>query len=346
MSALVERLRQQIAAEGPLAFSAVMEAGLYDPVAGFYATRGQAGKRGDFITSPEVGGLFGAVVARALDTWWDELGQPPTFTVVEAGAGPGTLARSVRAAQPRCAAALSYVTVEVSDAQRALHPVGVEARATLPTAEGPCLVLANELLDNLPVDLVERTADGWAELRVTERAGELVGVLVPTSMPDLDRLVPDAAPGTRVPWQAAAQDWLRSALALAGPQGRVVVWDYGRSTAELGAMPTEEWLRTYRGHQRGGHPLEHLGEQDVTCEVAIDQLALVRPPSHHRTQAAWLRAHGIDDLVAAARGAWQERAAIGDLEALKARSRATEADALLDPAGLGGFVALEWAPGS
>ena len=42
------------------------------------------------------------------------------------------------------------------------------------------------------------------------------------------------------------------------------------------------------------------------------------------------------------RAIWRERAAIGDLEAVRARSRVTEAEALLDPAGLGAFRVLEW----
>ena len=54
-----------------------------------------AGRRGDFLTAPEVGPLYGAVLARAIDAWWIELGRPDPFVVVEAGAGPGTLARSV-----------------------------------------------------------------------------------------------------------------------------------------------------------------------------------------------------------------------------------------------------------
>ena len=52
---------------GPMAFEAWVEACLYDPDGGFYAAGGAAGRRGDFITSPEVGPLFGAVVARWLD---------------------------------------------------------------------------------------------------------------------------------------------------------------------------------------------------------------------------------------------------------------------------------------
>jgi SAM-dependent MidA family methyltransferase len=100
-----------------------------------------------------------------------------------------------------------------------------------------------------------------------------------------------------------------------------------------------EWMRTYLGHGRGSAPLEHLGEQDITCEVAVDQLS--RPDSN-RTQAEFLRAHGIDRLLDTARTAWQERAHIGDLEALKQRSRVSEGDALIDESGLGAFRVLEW----
>ena len=60
----------------------------------------------------------------------------------------------------------------------------------------------------------------------------------------------------------------------------------------------------------------------------------------------FLRAHGIDELVEEGRAAWQANAAVGDLAALKARSRIREAEALLDPAGLGAFTVLEWEPAS
>ncbi len=81
-----------------------MDLALYGE-AGFYmrADGGSAGRRGDFITSPEVGPLFGAVLARYLDAEWERLGRPATFTVVDAGAGPGTLAALVVSATPACA---------------------------------------------------------------------------------------------------------------------------------------------------------------------------------------------------------------------------------------------------
>jgi len=385
---------------GPLSFSELLELALYDPEQGFFETAGGAGRReADFITSPEVGALFGGVLARALDSWWEDLGRPDPYVVVEAGAGRGALARDVLAARPACAPTLRYVLVERSEHQRArqaallplelpslvLGPVEsgeagdadggqpwggvggagevgdddterrrVRGRGPLVTAlpELPAepivsVVVANELLDNIPFDVLERRDEGWYEVRVGERAGGLVEVPVPARAGparEADRLVPDARPGARVPLQDGARTWLRDALALV-TRGRVVAIDYADTTPSMARRPWTEWVRTYRGHGRGGHPLEHLGDQDVTCEVAWDQLARHRPPTQLRTQADFLRAHGLEELVETARRRWHEGAARADLDALAARSRVTEAGALVDPAGLGRFGVLEWEVG-
>ncbi len=365
MTPVEDHVRAEIQQRGPIPFDEVVEAALYHPDGGFYATGGQAGRRGDFLTSPEVGPLFGAVVARALDAWWAEAGCPEAFTVVEAGAGPGTLAASVLAAEPDCVAALRYVLVERSTPQRAIQaerlslddagaagagipepqddgpsaPAGPSgpvliSRAELPRLPGPCIVLANELLDNLPFGLLERTSTGWGEIHVDLDGDTLVEVRLPAAANQSGRPV-----GARVPRQDRAAAWVRDALDLAGSGGRVVAIDYASTTIDLAARPWPEWLRTYRLHARGGPPLEDLGSQDITCEVAVDQLP---PPTSNRSQADWLRAHGIDELVAEGRQIWQERAAIGDLAALRARSRVTEAEALCDASGLGAFRVLEW----
>jgi len=76
---LPSRLADAIRSSGAIPFSAFMAAALYDDAGGFYARGGRAGRRGDFVTSPEVGPLFGTVLGRALDEWWDELGQPAPF---------------------------------------------------------------------------------------------------------------------------------------------------------------------------------------------------------------------------------------------------------------------------
>ncbi len=342
---LHEILAERIGAHGPLRFSDYIDEVLYGPF-GFYQRGGQAGRRGDFLTSAEVGPLFGSCVGRALDRCWQSLGRPDPFTVVEHGAGPGTLARSILSSPLECRTSLRYVAVELSADQRARHPDGVESVAESPTGPHVGVVVANELLDNLAFDLYRRREDGWEAVvvDVAEHGFRLVaGPAAPAAVESrLDTVVPDAAPGLLVPDQVGAQTWLAVQLNRL-ERGLVIVIDYAASTAELTARDGLGWLRTYQGHQKGVDPLVDVGQQDITTDVAIDQLALIAPPRRLMSQRDWLIELGIEALVAEGRQIWAERAAVGDLESLRARSRVNEAEALLDPSGLGGFTVVEWA---
>ena len=78
--------------------------------------------------------MFGAVLARALDTWWEDAGRPATVDLVEAGAGEGTLARMLLTAEPRCGKALTITLVEAAAVQHPSHPAGVTSRVSMPSA--------------------------------------------------------------------------------------------------------------------------------------------------------------------------------------------------------------------
>ena len=326
------------AAGGAIPFSEYMRLALYGDC-GFYTTGGRAGRRGgDFITSPEVGPLFGTVIARALDAWWKELGSPNRFDVVECGAGPGTLARSILAAQPECLGAMHYAAVEISASQRALHPQGVESREIMPDGPITGVILANELLDNLPFRLF--VFDGsWMEAFVSKViSGQFVEVLrTPDAVPSC---LPQTAPlGSRAPIQDAANSWVHDALSKIS-NGRLLLFDYcSASTSEIALTPWREWLRTYREQGRGMHYLSEPGSQDITAQVMLDQLPSGATTS---TQADFLTQWGIDELVREGSDYWENMKHAPDVAAMKMRSRLTEAKSLTDQNGLAAFTSLSW----
>jgi len=312
----------------------------------------------------------------------------PQFCVVEVGAGTGALARAVlaafedgtrplgaggmpsaagiqagnsepltRDAAESAAAAtaadrLRWWAVEPSPRLRGMHPHDPRVRsvASVDEVEGsPDVVLANELLDNLPFGIIERRYDGWHEVLVSlDDAGRFAETPGPKTRPptaDLSiqaQAAADAAPpGARIPVHDVAVALLRD-LRRRFPQARIVVFDYAATTAEL-LERSPGWLRCYAGQARHDDWLSDPGSRDITCDLAIEQIAtaLDNPPAV-TSQADWLRAAGIDDLVDEGRDVWEQRAGVGDLAAMQARSRVREAEALTDPAGLGGFTVFDW----
>ena len=327
------------AAGGAISFEQYMGLALYG-AGGFYQDGGKAGRRGDFITSPEVGPLFAAVVARYLDNCWNELGCPESYDVVEVGAGPGTLARGIFDAQPKCLSAMRYVAVEISESQRAMHPNFVESVESFPDRSIQGVILANELLDNLPFKLF--VYDGaWKEAFVASGDdGKFVEVL--RHVEEVPEVLPKSAPlGSRAPIQFAASQWMLDVIQKLS-RGKVLVFDYcSQSTSEIALSPWREWLRTYKDHERGVHYLLDPGSQDITSQVIVDQLMVAIPELAVSKQSEWLQLWGIQGLVDEGASYWEQHKSSPDRYAMKMLSRTNEVKIVSDVAGLGAFLVLE-----
>jgi len=334
---LANDLKNRIKKSGPLSFSEFVESCLYDSNDGFYTKGGRAGRRGDFLTSPEVGPFFGFLIANWLDETWRNLNKPKNFQVIEVGAGSGTLARAIIDAKPKCLENGIYTMVERSQKLREEQPTSDKLISIANIPEVPLVgaVIANELLDNLPFDLLEGNGKCWKEVRIGLMDDQFVETLIG------ERKEPVGVfplKGARIPIQTQANKWVESILEMI-VAGSLLVIDYGSTTQEMSQRDQDSWFRTFRKHSRGRGPLDDVGNQDLTVEVAIDQLPEGALMSN---QKDFLKSQGIDNLVEEGRRVWKEFSSVGDLKAVKARSRIAEAEALLDPMGLGGFFVLEW----
>ena len=204
------------------------------------------------------------------------------FAVIDAGAGPGTLARSIIVARPACRAALEYVAVELSsEHQRAEHPADVESRPNLPQGPFDGVIVANESLDNLPFRL--GVFDGaWREAFVIAHDDGTFGEVLSASFdPRPAVLPPSPAHGSRAPLHDGAVTWLADARARLRA-GRLIAIDYFATLdRRVVRRPWREWLRTYRDHgpwqplprrsRRSGH---HRGDRRRPASPAVgDELA-------------------------------------------------------------------------
>ncbi|MGH2723099.1 MAG: SAM-dependent methyltransferase [Actinomycetota bacterium] len=280
---LKHRLVERIGREGPITFAEFMEAALYDPEEGFYA-RPPVGEDGHFVTSPHVSAGFAALLARQLGQVWDLLGRPRTFTVVEAGAGDGTLARQLLEhvdSVPDLRPAVRYVAVERSPGARAaLSDLGVDVRAAV-TETGPvtgCL-LANEVLDNLPFHRLRERDGAVVEVMVGARDGRLVEVEAEPTPAAAEALAGNRLrPKEERPVSPAAMGFVRD-VASALHRGYAFLFDYG---FEAGEAPGP--VHAYRDHRVLADVLEEPGSRDVTAAV---DLAAVAAEAREAGLQAW-----------------------------------------------------------
>ena len=289
---------------GPLTVAAFMDLALYDPELGYYARAAQrSGRAGDFFTSVDVGPLFGELLEVQLADMYERLQAADpglqTCELVEAGCGNGRLSadilRAAKAHHPDSYGAIQLHLVEASAAARAAQAATLGDVGDRLASSGPALpesfegvLIANELLDALPVHQVVMRADGLKEVYVSRQSsvrspvtGDRLLTTVegepstPALAEYLDRLGVALAPGWRVEINLRAVDWIRDA-ARRLRRGFMILIDYGHDAREL-YSPTHSTgtLTTFLKHRSGGPEgsadappwLQQPGEQDLTAHV-------------------------------------------------------------------------------
>ncbi len=329
------RIRAAIAERGPITFAEFMEHALYGP-GGFYE-RPPVGPQGHFVTSPHVHPVFADLVRLALLQAWEALGRPEPLRIVELGAGEGTLARGILLGLEAGGIPVRYVAVEISPgAREALAELPVEVASSLPELEplDPGLVVANELLDNLPFRRVRRRGGRLLEVRVGAEGSRLVEIETPCE-PELAGLAPPDLP------EGAEAVVPTGALALLGDlagvlrRGYALLIDYGSAGGPAGEV------HGYRGHAVLEDVLADPGSADITAGVDLGMVAA-------RAEALGLRVHGIVAQWRALLALGYERWASSErerqaellatgrgLEAVRAWEGRSRASLLVDPAALG-----------
>ena len=302
-------------AGGSISFAEFMHYALYAPGLGYYSAGSRKfGDDGDFVTAPEVSPLFGRVIARQCA---GVLRDVPDATLLEFGAGTGRLALEVlRTLEEHDVLPAEYRIMEVSadlrDRQQRLLSTelpGLVDRVIwldrMPeTHRG--VIIANEVLDALPVERFMRRGSGVFQLRVGEEAGEFVFVDEPapdvlaTAVESIESDIGKRLPDNYVSEVSLASPaWVRDVAQML-EHGMILLFDYGVSRREYYAPDRNEgWLRCHFRHRAHSDPLILTGIQDLTAWVDFSAIAEAAVSSGldvlgYVSQAQFLLAGGLE----------------------------------------------------
>ena len=311
-SPLLSEITKLIKSSGPMPVWRYMELCLMHPRHGYYVSRDPLGREGDFTTAPEVSQMFGELLGLWAASVWRAIGSPSSLQLVELGPGRGTMmADALRALRvlPQLYQTLSVHLVEINPVLRDKQEATLanvrnvswhESIDEVP--EGPCIILANEYFDVLPIRQVVRRETGWHE-RVVEldSGGSLVFGAASEPIPHFEVLLPPllrAAPvGAVFEWRSDAEI-MKIATRVRDQGGAALIIDYGHLRSDAG-----DTFQAIARHSFAD-PLKAPGQIDLTAHVdfqaasraAEDVGARVHGPI---TQGEFLTRLGIETRAAA-----------------------------------------------
>lgn len=267
-------IRELIVERGKITFAQFMDIALFSTNGGYYTSQ-EYSKEKDYYTAPAAHPIFGASIAIQLEQLWKLMGSPPSFHLLEVGAGAGLLARDI----------LAYSSALSSDFSEALSYIGIDYQTpiipdmnvqriktnSLPFRGVAGCVLSNELLDAFPVHRFTVHGSHIREIYIDLIGDEFVEVLDEPSTPFLERRLsglglnlPD---GFRGEINLEMDRWLDD-LSNILTRGFVLTFDYGHVAKDLySPRRSRGTLRCYYRHILENNPYRRIGHQDITAHV-------------------------------------------------------------------------------
>lgn len=323
---LSAELSRRICAEieragGRIPFRRFMELALYTPGLGYYMNGlRKFGNAGDFVTAPEISPLFARCVAQQCAAILRECSEP---VLLEAGAGTGVLAADLLLElQQLDTLPQRYFILELSGELRRRQAETLRTRVPqliervtwldrLPQTPFNGAIVANELLDAMPVHRIRIEQNGVAELHVTWHDNRFNWIAGPCSDAELAQrareLPAGLPPGYMTEIGLDAERWLYTVAPLL-KRGALLLIDYGFPAHEyFHPQRTDGTLMCHFRHRAHTDALLYPGLQDITAHVNFSALAHAGHAAGlhvagFTTQACFLIGLGIERALQSASG--------------------------------------------
>ncbi len=168
---LTEKVKSKILENGPMPIASFMEFTLQHCADGYYTSKDfPVGKKGDFITAPEISQLFGEIIGVWCANFWQASGSPKNFNLIELGPGNGTLMKDLLRATKNVKNFHDSMNIHLIEINSSLiekqkenisHPRIEWHKSYDEVDEKFSIIIANEFFDALPINQYVKKENKW-----------------------------------------------------------------------------------------------------------------------------------------------------------------------------------------
>ena len=254
-----------------------IEWALYDKNSGYYIKKNPFGKEGDFITAPNITRLFSEIISIWVITFWESIGSPKKFNLIELGAGNGEMMRVITETLkkfPECHNACNFMIHEKSnflinqqkkklDAEKISWIKDIKNINSYPT-----LYLANEFFDAIPIKQFFKKNEGWVERFVelkNSKKAEFKEQKINITKLEQSLNFEISKNQKIIEYSPETFKYLKSICEIIQRNGGgMLIIDYGYLSSKM-----QETLQAVNNHKYSD-VLENIGDSDITYNISFN----------------------------------------------------------------------------
>ena len=260
--------------ETSLPLDKFIDRALYDKNFGYYMKKNPFGKKGDFITSPNITRVFSEIIAIWIITFWNSINSPKKFNLVELGAGNGEMMSVITETLknfPECFEACKFIIHEKSNFlikqqrknlsfKKILWVKDIENINSYPT-----LYLANEFFDAIPIKQFFKKKEGWVERFVELKNPKKVEFKdKKTNIKEIEKNINFEISKNQnvIEYSPESFKYLKTICnTIQKNDGGILIIDYGYLNSKM-----TETLQAINNHNYS-NILENIGDSDITYNI-------------------------------------------------------------------------------
>ena len=163
------KLTREINKNGYIPISKFMEISLSDPEDGYYIRQNPLGKKGDFITSPEITQIFGEVIGSWSIDIINKINSKSSFQIIDLGGGRGTLLKDIKRISKDNKISFGFLEINENliKIQKKNIPDAEHYKKISEIPNAPTIFIGNEFLDVFPIKQYKRINEQWKEVFIS-----------------------------------------------------------------------------------------------------------------------------------------------------------------------------------